>query len=1158
MSREGLKTRRRRKKVSQLARILRREGKKYCALALCTSLIAGRIGSMVASADSGAEKAYEFELSRETLYEALQDAVAEDHTVNKEFTFEGEEAESYASLLEAGADLYELTPEIKENGGAVNLRIFARLDGEIALDSAYEVNGSEEMIFLLTNTSDKEKNAIIYVDDKVTEQITVAPKNAVAAETDGNSALAADELFGGPGAAGDAAADAGQGAVIGGGTAGGSGLSGSGSGGGSHSGSSANASGAAEMTEEEKESISESEPEKAAEEIQDAEKETENDSSQSTVENDFAQEAGKDNAAAEKPNDSADIIIDVDNNGVNKDSEITEDSNVKIEEPEQADDQTAENEAGENDGADDAKNDAGDTADKTNGTEDKTNGTEDQASSIGENKGSGSDDKNSSKDSKDNKDSKDSVKDSEDSAKDSTKDSGKEDSKEDGKEKLVAAISRHKTYVVTATPSDAEADEATPSDATDSNADKSVIDGTLYQAVRFNNAAAVAFVTTAEDVGITSETMTDILVEALFNRLMSCETYEELSNMMEAMTEEEYVLLGMFSDEQNAMLTAKIQKLQAYVPMLLDVNSVEIKDTVATDGCLTVWVNGVENPAGMEYEWYEKVGNEYQLIETTQTLDASSYKFDYARYGFNEDGSSKEFKVVVKQVTDGNVISQQEKIVELATEYYNSLQNGGFEKPQNTYTNAGPQYKESDVPAWKTTGKGTGDKTGHDIEILSVGHSDSIQNFNLTQDAGRYNDYETSWKEGNYNYTVTGVPEGKQCAELNCEAWGALYQDVVTVPGSTLYWSFYHRGRFGTDTMQLIIQDSDGTMVTAGTQYTAAQGAQTDENGNNVFSADVKNGWQYHSGSYVVPEGQYVTRFYFVSVSCTNDNGNGGQSTGTNATVGNYLDDVTFSKKVPEPAPSRGNLTIGKTVAGIEDAASHVQKETFTFEVKDENGSVIREVKLPTANGEWNVTLVNVREGTYTVKETGIGTVDKYNFVSTSVDSMDITANKTVDAAVTAGEEKKVEFVNTYEPANTSITLKKLVTGNMGDRKKSFSFEVKVDGTVKGTYQLQHGSEQVISEIPIGAVVEVTESNNEGYEIDSVTVDGQAGNLSNSTLTFTVSGEKDNVVVFTNKKEADIDAGILLDSMPYALLLGAAAAGIAFYFIRKRKEEGLD
>ena len=48
------------------------------------------------------------------------------------------------------------------------------------------------------------------------------------------------------------------------------------------------------------------------------------------------------------------------------------------------------------------------------------------------------------------------------------------------------------------------------------------------------------------------------------------------------------------------------------------------------------------------------------------------------------------------------------------------------------------------------------------------------------------------------------------------------------------------------------------------------------------------------------------------------------------------------------------------------------------------------------------------------------------------------------------------------------------------------------------------------------------------------------------------------MVVFTNKKEAIIDTGISMDTLPYILIMLAVIGGIAFTIIRRRKDDELD
>ena len=102
----------------------------------------------------------------------------------------------------------------------------------------------------------------------------------------------------------------------------------------------------------------------------------------------------------------------------------------------------------------------------------------------------------------------------------------------------------------------------------------------------------------------------------------------------------------------------------------------------------------------------------------------------------------------------------------------NSLQNSGFESPKIEKTYAQPLAK--DVPYWNTTafeGK---------IELL---------------------------KENNGTYTGQKLTprEGLQAAELNADEASSLYQNVKTIPGSFFKWGISHHGRYGYDTMLLVI-----------------------------------------------------------------------------------------------------------------------------------------------------------------------------------------------------------------------------------------------------------------------------------------------------------------------------------------------------------------
>jgi len=111
-----------------------------------------------------------------------------------------------------------------------------------------------------------------------------------------------------------------------------------------------------------------------------------------------------------------------------------------------------------------------------------------------------------------------------------------------------------------------------------------------------------------------------------------------------------------------------------------------------------------------------------------------------------------------------------------------------------------------------------------------------------------------------------GVPsaEGNQYAELNANKAGTLFQDLVTVPGTTMRWHLRHRGRSGVDTMRVMIGSPKAALVQSGPNL-----------------VDDRTTWGLHTSAYTIPAGQTVTRFAFQAVNA--------------GSYGNFLDDVVFT-----------------------------------------------------------------------------------------------------------------------------------------------------------------------------------------------------------------------------------------------------------------------
>ena len=366
--------------------------------------------------------------------------------------------------------------------------------------------------------------------------------------------------------------------------------------------------------------------------------------------------------------------------------------------------------------------------------------------------------------------------------------------------------------------------------------------------------------------------------------------------------------------------------------------SVALKDEILTKGSLTADVSGTTESDQIAYQWQVSENGQWKDIEDTATVDSRKQSYEVAR-----DGAQKTFRVKVTVNEAVTVYSSEYKV-----NYYDKLQNGSFETPKVsdagtlTYKNAHFIQVANGMNNlyWKTTAKGAyfgaGNQKDYYIEIAD----------------GSRSYYGNTVNDPKPVYNISSAAQENQFAELNCEEPGALYQDVLTEPGTVLHWGLEHAGRWGTDTMAVIISD---TKSMSSDWNPAGSGFDQSNPDVQAVLSDEAGKWTYHYGDYTVPAGQYVTRFYFVAVAAANGN----------LSNGNLLDNISFGKDLPTPPAKTGNLMITKQVEGI--AASQVPDESFTFQVK-RGEEVIEEVKLP-QNGQWSASLQAIEPGEYTVTE---------------------------------------------------------------------------------------------------------------------------------------------------------------------------------------------
>ncbi len=368
------------------------------------------------------------------------------------------------------------------------------------------------------------------------------------------------------------------------------------------------------------------------------------------------------------------------------------------------------------------------------------------------------------------------------------------------------------------------------------------------------------------------------------------------------------------------------------------VKTVEIEDDIKFNGDLLALVRDEEGTeildhSGLIFVWYmsDSSGSETDdsqsmidslLRSTTYTQITSQDVFDEtddeepdddrALNVARERGGLHAFYVEVYDKADTGLTSPLAASEAFYVPYAMKLLNGSFE-----YPNAGNgmlQTTYDGVPYWGTT--------ANDRLIEIVPYSNS-----------------SGWGTQYNNRTIyaggSQAAAGDQYAELNAESYGALYQDVLTAPGSELTWNVSHRARTSgwsqdfdaTNAMYVVTMSANdaemllsgvsqanqqnvvlamlqsaGTVGSSGVQnvsYTLQSGTYAGEV-TVTFSTwyetvTTQRGGAWNdgvTGTYTVPTDQYLTRFFFVAEHGYSPND------ANDPTVGNLLDMVQFSQEI--------------------------------------------------------------------------------------------------------------------------------------------------------------------------------------------------------------------------------------------------------------------
>ena len=170
-------------------------------------------------------------------------------------------------------------------------------------------------------------------------------------------------------------------------------------------------------------------------------------------------------------------------------------------------------------------------------------------------------------------------------------------------------------------------------------------------------------------------------------------------------------------------------------------------------------------------------------------------------------------------------------------------------------------------------------------------------------------------------------------------------------------------------------------------------------------------------------------------------------------------------------------------------------------------------------------------------------------------------------------EDGTVYFYAVWEPETQKPirTITKKVEGLFGDRSKQFRIVVTGPNSFRQEFTLAHGDAGTLNDlmVQVGDVITITEYDASDYDTTAQIYYGSSGLLGANGQEFTGENEKTTTITITddmidldeinitvtNEKDAPVDNGVLLDTLPYILILVVVVGGGVLLFLRKRKND---
>lgn len=276
---------------------------------------------------------------------------------------------------------------------------------------------------------------------------------------------------------------------------------------------------------------------------------------------------------------------------------------------------------------------------------------------------------------------------------------------------------------------------------------------------------------------------------------------------------------------------------------------------------------------------------------------------------------------------------------------------------------------------------------------------------------------------------------------------------------------------------------------------------------------------------------------------------------------GNQSKNIVISKS---PLSLTQREAVETKLKNTNGAFGNQNEEPVYYSVKDKKEVVIDHVKLT----------YNESAGTITINGTNVWNM-----------AMQLSYN------ATKGNNPEVQITNDYTLATADIEVSKLVTGMMGSLEKAFTFQITglsdtskvvqngVEKAVSESFTMKSGDSVTLKNVPVGTVFAVKEMGTDAKDYQT-TATGYTGLLdirsgeSDRVFYYVVryengqrvlkpcdaNGEKEQTglgefkITVTNHCGLLPDTGVLLDTLPYIVILAVVVGGGILLMLRKRRK----